>query len=206
MSFELKALPFAEDALEPNISERTVHEHFSKHHAGYVRKLNERVAGGPHENQPLEQVIADTEDATTFNLAAQVWNHEFYWGSMTPEPTQPNRALKNCIEQSFGSIPRFEEAFKDAALNEFGSGWTWLSWDHDSEELIVHSTTDAVNPIRMPTEAVLTLDVWEHAYYLDYQSDRARYVEAFLGNLVNWEQVGARAAEFLHAPLKEQAV
>ncbi|MGE0624817.1 MAG: superoxide dismutase [Pseudomonadales bacterium] len=201
MSFKLKPLPYQEHALEPVIGRETVSIHYHKHHGGYVAKLND-VLDGNQAAQPLESVIEtarEQEDRTVFNLAAQIWNHDFYWTSMTPETTSPDGIMHEHIEQAFSSMAGFEEAFKTAALNEFGSGWTWLCWNRDAAKLEVLSTTDAVLPRPDSCVALLTLDVWEHAYYLDYRNDRKRYIEQFLAKLIDWQVAGERLDAALSA-------
>lgn len=189
MEFVLPPLPYDADALEPVISRRTVHHHYEKHHAGYLRKLDDALKGDARK-QPLESIVIEsykTENQKVFNLAAQVWNHTFYWHSLSPEGgSLDDGELNGLIDKSFGSMDAFKESFAEAALNEFGSGWAWLLYDRSDDELAVASTTDAVNPLPHARVPLLTLDVWEHAYYLDYQQERAQYVEGFLDKLINW--------------------
>lgn len=188
MSIEFPVLPYATNALAPHVSERTLEHHHGKHHKGYVDKLNRAIAGTAYEGKSLEAVIAATHEASdtgVFNNAAQSWNHTFLWSSMSPtgggEPIGP---LADAIDDRFGSIQGFRDAFKAAALAQFGSGWTWLV--RTATGLDIVSTGNADTPLIHGTTALLTLDVWEHAYYLDYQNKRDAYVDVFLSNLINW--------------------
>ncbi|MEZ5561123.1 MAG: superoxide dismutase [Pseudomonadales bacterium] len=199
MAFELKKLPYPKSALEPVISERTVSYHYDKHHAGYVAKTNQAIAGTELAGATLEQVIQKAPDEATYNVAAQVWNHDLYWQSLTPEPCKVGAELAGLIKDGFGSQSAFEEQFKHAALNQFGSGWVWLALDQQSDKLVIHSTTDAVCPLGSELKPLLTLDVWEHAYYLDYQNDRAGYVEKVLERLINWETAASRLTRLKRA-------
>ena len=188
MAFELPKLPYAENALEPHISAKTMSFHYGKHHAGYVSKLNELAKGTPHEKQPLEEVIRvlGKEKGPLFNNAAQVWNHTFFWNSMRPKGGgQPNGELAEMIRASFGSFDKFKEEFKSQGVAQFGSGWVWLVKDGD--QLKVHKTANAELPLITGQKPIVTCDVWEHAYYLDFQNRRADLIQAFLDNLVNWE-------------------
>ena len=197
MSFKLKSLPFDKNALEPHISERTLSYHFDKHHAGYVRKLNDAVGGTPLAGRTLEEIIRSEPAQSVYNVAAQVWNHDFYWQSLSPEKSRPDSALSDLIDESFGSRGKLEEQFKKAALEEFGSGWAWLYLDQETSRLAVSSTTDAACPLGSSRLPLLTIDVWEHAYYLDYQNDRAGYLEHTLTHLLNWEHAGRQLAQAL---------
>jgi len=189
MKFALPDLPYSQDALEPVISKRTMFHHYEKHHASYVKKL-ESALDDSRRDDSLEQIIGDSyrrEDASVFNPAAQVWNHTFYWNSMSPDNERlKDERLISLIDASFGSVDKLLQEFRDAVLNQFGSGWAWLLASPDGEPLQVKSTTDAVNPLPGEFKPLLTVDVWEHAYYLDYQQDRAAYVDGFLDKLVNW--------------------
>ena len=190
MAIELPALPYADDALDPHISERTIGYHYGKHHAGYVNNLRGLIEGTAHENSTLEDIIAAAEPGGLFNNAAQIWNHTFYWNSMTPGGGgDPSGDLATAIESSFGSVDDFKSQFAAAAVGNFGSGWTWLvrAGESTSESLTIISTDDADTPLKHGHEALLTIDVWEHAYYLDYQNARPAYVDAFVEHLVNWE-------------------
>lgn len=199
MAFALPPLPYAYDALEPHVSARTMKLHHDKHHATYVEKLNKLVAGTALEQCSLEQVIMTTKgDARAtqtkiFNNAAQVWNHSFFWNCMTPKPAAPKASLRQRIEKSFGGSDKFNKSFKTAAVEQFGSGWAWLV---ESEgELKVKSTSNAVPPFVDGDKVLLTCDLWEHAYYLDYQNKRDEFVTIFLEKLVNWDFVASRLAQ-----------
>ncbi|MDS4030872.1 MAG: superoxide dismutase [Candidatus Contendobacter sp.] len=188
--FTLPPLPYADDALSPYISAQTIGFHYGKHHQGYVNKLNELVAGTPLADQPLAAVVKATtggaDQAAIFNNAAQVWNHTFYWNSLRPKGGgKPSGALAELIEKSFGDYDKFKAEFAKTATSQFGSGWAWLVKDGD--KLVVTKTGNADTPIAHGQQPLLTVDVWEHAYYLDYQNRRADYVAAVLDNLINWE-------------------
>ena len=188
MSIEFPDLPYAADALEPHISANTLRFHHGKHHKAYVDKLNVAIAGSSYEEQSLVAIIRsahDASDAAVFNNAAQAWNHTFLWHSMSPNGGgEPQGQLAEAIRSSFGSVAGFREQFKTAALGQFGSGWTWLV--RTSKGLEIVSTGNADSPIAHGTTPLLTLDVWEHAYYLDYQNKRDTYVDVFLDSLINW--------------------
>ena len=195
MTIELPALNYPEAALEPYISARTVRTHYHKHHVGYLEKLKRALGESELSELPLEQIIRSSS-GSTFNSAAQVWNHNFYWESLTPDPS-PLRdpRLSQLVESSFGTLHNLKQAFADTAASEFGSGWTWLAYHPQGDKLSIFSTTDAVTPVMMSVTPLLTLDVWEHAYYLDYQSDRGAYIESFLEHLVNWAFASRQLAE-----------
>lgn len=181
-SYQLPPLPYSKDALEPHISAETVKFHYEKHHAGYVAKLNGLLGNAV---KSLEELVR-TAEGSIFNNAAQIWNHTFYWNSMKPngggEPSDPLRAR---IINDFGSFSNFKEAFNVAAGGHFGSGWAWLVLGQ--EKLKIYATSDAGNPMRDGTGIpLLTCDVWEHAYYIDYRNDRAKYLTAWW-NVVNWD-------------------
>lgn len=191
--FELPALPFEKSALEPHMSERTLSFHYDKHHAGYVRKLNNALEGDKRLDWSLEEVIrdaAENDDMGVFRNAAQIWNHTFFWNSLSASGggDAPGE-LGSLIDRDFGSMDEFRKAFAAAAVGEFGSGWAWLLIDNG--KLRVISTTDAGTPISRSMHPLLCCDVWEHAYYLDYQNDRGAFVQAFLDNLVNWDFAAA---------------
>lgn len=195
MHFDLPELPYPANALEPHISARTVFHHYEKHHQGYLDKLAKALDGRPEADLPLEQIVTSAQGGV-FNSAAQVWNHNFYWASLTPDPmgvTDPE--LDSLLQRSFGGLDEWKTMFAEAAAGEFGSGWTWLGYNAAEDRLSVFSTTDALTPLLMSVEPLLTLDVWEHAYYLDYQQDRAAYIDAFVDRLVNWERAAARLHE-----------
>jgi len=190
MPFELPALPYAADALEPHYSANTISFHHGKHHQAYVTKLNELVPGTAHENSSLEEIIkataGDAGQAAVFNNAAQIWNHTFFWNSMKPGGGgAASGALGEAIARDFGSQDGFAEAFTAAAVGRFGSGWAWLVADGDSLKVV--NTLNAETPITQGLTPLVTVDVWEHAYYLDYQNRRPDFVKAFLQHLVNWD-------------------
>ncbi len=189
-AFTLPVLPYKQDALEPHISAKTMGFHYGKHHQSYVDNLNKLVAGTPLAAQPLEKIIQETvglaDKASIFNNAAQVWNHTFFWKSMKAGGGgKPTGRLLERIEKTFGSFEEFKKAFVAAGLAQFGSGWVWLVQDGDTLKII--KTSNADTPTAHGQTALLTCDVWEHAYYLDYQNRRKDFVEAFLEHLVNWE-------------------
>jgi superoxide dismutase, Fe-Mn family len=187
MKFEIPPLPYAKDALAPRISARTVDIHYEKHHKGYLRKLRDALEDKPLAQEPLEAIICATDDPQVFNLAAQVWNHTFYWQSLAPPggASQPSGELAEAVERDFGSLTSLRRRLAEAANGEFGSGWAWLLKDPESR-LLVTSSSDADNPVRSGLKPLLTIDVWEHAYYLDYQNERDRYVTAVVDDLLNW--------------------
>lgn len=194
--FELPPLPYAEDALAPVISAVTVGFHYGKHHRGYLDNLNGLVRGTPYEKMSLEAVIrasaANPGQAAVFNNAAQVWNHTFYWNGMKPGGGgRPSGEIGRRIDRDFGSYENFRKEFLGAALGQFGSGWAWLV--AAGKTLKVVRTSNAENPITQGLRPLLTIDVWEHAYYLDYQNRRKDFVEASLDRLVNWSFVEGNA-------------
>lgn len=184
--FEAIEPPYPEDALAPHVSARTVHEHYEKHHQGYRKKLSQLVRGKPEEKRSLEDLIRHA-DGDVFDNAAQLWNHNFLWRSMRPGGGgDPEGPLREALEEAFGSISDFRRRFAEAANEQFGSGWAWLVKD-ERGLISIQTTSNADNPLRRGCVPLLTLDVWEHAYYLDYRSERDRYVHAFLEHLVNWD-------------------
>ena len=195
-AYTLPALPYAPEALEPSISARTMGFHHGKHHQTYVDNLNKLVVGTPWATgKPLEQVVLETagvaDKAAIFNNAAQVWNHTFFWKSMKPNGGgAPTGNLAERIKATFGSIDEFKKAFLDAGLAQFGSGWVWLV--QEGAALKIVKTSNADTPLAHKQTALLTCDVWEHAYYLDYQNRRKDFVQAFLDHLANWEFAGAQ--------------
>ena len=192
MAFELPSLPYAKSALAPHISEETLEFHHGKHHKTYVDNLNNLVPGTEYEGKSLEEIIKASSGGI-FNNAAQVWNHTFYWNSMSPDGGgAPTGDLAAAIDRSFGSYDAFREQFTADAVGNFGSGWTWLVADGDN--VAIAKTDDADTPIKHGQVPLLTIDVWEHAYYLDYQNARPAYVAAFLDHLVNWEFAAANFA------------
>jgi Fe-Mn family superoxide dismutase len=189
MSFELPPLPYAQDALEPHISAETLEYHYGKHHNTYVTNLNKLTEGTDNAGKSLEEIIK-TASGGLFNNAAQVWNHTFYWNCLSPTGGgAPTGALAAAIDAAFGSFDAFKEKFSTSAATNFGSGWTWLVKGADGKLAIVN-TSNAGCPITDGVTPVLTCDVWEHAYYIDYRNARPKYVEAFW-NLVNWEFAAA---------------
>lgn len=187
MSFVLPELPYALDALQPHISKETLEYHYGKHHLTYVNNLNQLLENHPLANSPLETIIMQA-DGGLFNNAAQVWNHTFYWHCLSPNGGgEPTGQLLAAITEQFGSFAAFKEQFSKTALTTFGSGWAWLVKDAHGKLAIV-STSNADTPMRHQQQALLTCDVWEHAYYIDYRNARANYIEHFW-HLVNWEFV-----------------
>jgi Fe-Mn family superoxide dismutase len=196
MGFELSKLPFKPGALAPHIGQDTVTTHYEKHHGGYVQKLNAAVEGSLDEKKSLEELIR-TAGGTRFNLAAQVWNHDFYWRSLHPQGgNDPRGELAEAITETFGSVDELKQRLTHAANTEFGSGWAWLVTNGDGE-LAIYSTTDAENPLLNGDTPLLTIDVWEHAYYLDYRNERARYVDACIEHLLNWEHAEQEYQRYL---------
>lgn len=189
MAFELPPLPYAIDALAPHISQETLEFHHGKHHQTYVTNLNNMVAGTDHENAPLEDVIMSAE-GPMFNNAAQVWNHTFYWSSMAPAGGgEPSGAVADAIGSAFGSYDGFRSKFVEAATTQFGSGWAWLVDGGSGLEIIKTSNADL--PMKHAAKALLTIDVWEHAYYIDFRNARPNYINTFLDHLVNWDFVAS---------------
>jgi len=188
--FEPKELPYAYDALAPQISEETLHYHHDKHYAGYVNKLNELVAGTPYAAKPLCEIVR-TADGAIYNNAAQAWNHEFYFEQLSPKPqAEPQGALLEAIDRSFGSFDQLKTQMSEAAAGLFGSGWVWLAAE-PSGKLVVVSEPNAGNPMRSGLKPLLAIDVWEHAYYVDYRNRRPDAVKAFWER-VDWKTVGQR--------------
>ncbi|MGA2551803.1 MAG: superoxide dismutase [Fe] [Burkholderiaceae bacterium] len=185
MEHKLPELPYPLEGLAPNISKETLEYHYGKHHQTYVTNLNNLIKGTEFENASLEDIVKKSSGGI-FNNAAQVWNHTFYWHSLSPKGGgEPQGALAAAITKKFGGYAAFKEAFTKAAVGTFGSGWAWLVKKSDGSVDIV-STSNAATPLTTPDKALLTCDVWEHAYYIDYRNARPKYVEAFW-NLVNWE-------------------
>ncbi len=185
MEHKLPELPYAMNALEPYISQETLEYHYGKHHATYVTNLNKLIQGTEFEDASLEEIIRKATGGI-FNNAAQVWNHTFYWNSMSPNGGgDPSGALADALVENFGSIDAFREQFSQTAVTTFGSGWAWLVKTPEGK-LEVMSTSNAGNPMTDGKTPLLTCDVWEHAYYIDYRNARPKYVEAFW-NLVNWD-------------------
>ena len=189
MAFTLPELPFAKDALEPFLSSRTFDFHHGKHHNAYVTNLNKLIAGTPLEKQKLEDIILHSagkaEAVGIFNNSAQTWNHSFYWHCLTPNGGgKPPEELLQLIERSFGGVDKFVDQFKNAAGTQFGSGWAWLVMEGDALKVV--KTPNADTPLVHGQKAILTIDVWEHAYYLDYQNRRPDYISTFVEKLINW--------------------
>jgi Fe-Mn family superoxide dismutase len=189
--FTLSLLPYEKTALEPHISEKTLDFHYGKHHQAYIDNLNKLIAGTELEAETLENIIVKTNgnanQASIFNNASQIYNHDFFWKSLRPVsvPSEPRGELLEFINKSFGSLENFYNEFKTIAVSQFGSGWAWLIKEGDTLKII--KTANADNPIAHGWKPLLTIDVWEHAYYLDYQNRRADFLEAILRNLLNWE-------------------
>lgn len=190
MKYTLPELPYSKDALQPYISAETLDYHHGKHHRAYVDTLNKLISGTEFENMPLEEIILKAK-GPIFNNAAQAWNHTFFWNCMIPSnakaPKAPSGKLADAINKSFGSFQEFREKFSQAAISQFGSGWAWLSRDN-AGKISVHSTGNAANPLQENRKPLLTCDVWEHAYYIDYRNARPKFVDAFW-NIVNWDFV-----------------
>ena len=192
MAFELPALPYAQDALAPHISAETLEYHYGKHHKTYVDNLNKLVDGTPDADASLESIIMKAEGGL-FNNAAQVWNHTFFWNCLTPNGGgAPTGELADRINASFGSYEDFKAQITDAGLTQFGSGWAWLV--EDGSGLAIMKTPNADLPMKHSAKALFTIDVWEHAYYIDYRNARAKFIEVVLDNLVNWDFVAANLA------------
>lgn len=187
MAFQLPDLPYPLNGLEPHISAETLEYHYGKHHQAYVTNLNNLIPGTEFEKSSLEDIIKKATGGI-FNNAAQVWNHTFYWNCLSPDGGgEPTGALAEAINKAFGSFEAFKELFTKTAISTFGSGWAWLVKNKDGS-LAITSTSNAGCPLTTDQKALLTCDVWEHAYYIDYRNARPKYVEAFW-NLVNWEFV-----------------
>lgn len=191
---KLMELPYNLDALEPYISRQTVGFHYLKHHKGYVEKLNKLIAGTQFETMTLEEIVIaahkKNEYLDIYNNAAQVWNHNFYWQSLNPNGGEPNKKLLEKIEETFGSFNDFKDTMRQKALEQFGSGWAWLAEDSNGN-LLCYNTSNADNPLIFGHTPLLTIDVWEHAYYLDSQNMRVDYVNKVLDNLLNWQNLKA---------------
>ncbi|MCC6915831.1 superoxide dismutase [Nitrosomonas sp.] len=193
-AYVLAPLPYADNALEPVISAHTLSFHYGKHHKAYVDNLNKLVAGTAFAGQSLEQIITATagqaDKAGIFNNAAQIWNHMFYWHSLSPKGGgEPPAALKQKIEEAFGSVAVFKQEFANAAVTQFGSGWAWLA--QEGSKLTIIKTGNADTPLTRGIRPLLTIDVWEHAYYLDFQNRRPDYVNTVIDKLINWEFAAA---------------
>ena len=191
--FKLETLPYQKDSLKPFMSEETFDYHHGAHHAAYVKNLNALLEKNETlKNKTLKEIIlasaGDEKLAGIFNNAAQVWNHYFFWLSMSPnKKVKPEGELLKQIESCFGSYDAFKEEFKKIGLGQFGSGWVWLLYDAKEKKLAIHKTANAMLPMVDHHKALLACDVWEHAYYIDYRNNRAKYLDAFLDNLINWD-------------------
>ena len=186
MIYTLPPLPYASDALEPQMSQETVDYHYGRHLQTYIDNLNSLIDGTPFENMPLESIIV-TAEGPVFNNAAQVWNHAFFFNMLSPEPKPIPHELREYLIRDFSSVESFKEQFRKAALTLFGSGWVWLVQDVDGKLLIIQEP-NAGNPMRDGYKPLLALDVWEHAYYIDYRNRRAEFIDRFW-ELVNWKRV-----------------
>ena len=187
MEHKLPELPYAGDALAPHISAETIEYHYGKHHKTYVDNINRLIAGTEFENLSLEDIVKKSSGGI-FNNSAQIWNHSFYWNCLSPNSGgEPSGELANAINNSFGSFAEFKEQFTKTAVTLFGSGWAWLVKNSDGK-LSIEAASNAGTPVKEGKNVLLTCDVWEHAYYIDYRNARAKYVEAFW-NLVNWNFV-----------------
>ena len=196
MSFKLPELPYALNALKPFLSEEQMQYHYGKHHAAYFAKLNPLVEGKPEGTMPLRELVIKSAGAL-FNNAAQAWNHTFFWNCMTPShPGKPSGPVLSAIERDFKSLDGFKEAFSTSAAGLFGSGWTWLAADK-SGKLQIMPLGNADTPLKHDAEPLLTLDVWEHAYYVDYRNDRPKFIQGFW-EMVNWEFVAQNLAATKH--------
>jgi Fe-Mn family superoxide dismutase len=191
MKHRIVELPYAPNALEPYISSRTVEIHYGKHHQGYADKLNDTKFGLDSNNASLTDIIIN-ETGSEYNLAAQVWNHDFYWESLSPDGgNEPSNNLIPVLSHHFGSLEIFKRELYEAANSVFGSGWTWLVMDNGNN-LKIHNASNAQNPLTEDMTPLLVLDVWEHAYYLDYMNERSKYTQNLIDHLIDWQMVEAR--------------
>lgn len=203
MAIELPALPYGKDALAPHMSEETLEFHYGKHHKKYVDTTNKLIQGTEFENAELEDIVLQST-GELFNNAAQVWNHNFFWQCLSPDGArEPHGALKHELEKSFGSIEEFQKKFAEAAVKQFGSGWAWLVKNQNGK-LEITTTSNAENPLSKGQQPLLTCDVWEHAYYIDYRNERPKFLEAFW-KLANWEFVDAQLGKPFSATHKSFA-
>ncbi|MEE3622394.1 superoxide dismutase [Nitrospirillum sp. BR 11752] len=191
MAFELAPLPYAKDALQPYMSSETLDYHHGKHHNAYVTKLNELIAGTAFEGQSLEDIVKATagkaESQAIFNNAGQHWNHTFFWNSLTPKASAIPGELEKRIIADFGSVEAFKKAFVDAGIGQFGSGWAWLVEDTTEGKLKITKSANADTPLAHGLKPLITADVWEHAYYIDYRNRRPDFLKTFVDTLANWE-------------------
>ncbi|MFP4331954.1 MAG: superoxide dismutase [Campylobacterales bacterium] len=208
MAFELPNLPFSYDSLAPNISRETLEYHHDKHHSTYIKKLNGLIKGSDDENKTLEALVKNSSGGV-FNNAAQAWNHEFYWNCLCDDSKEPSLELKSAIEKEFESFQRFRDEFIDTTATLFGSGWSWLTLD-DKGKLAIEKSCNANNPLREGRAPLLTCDMWEHAYYIDYRNDKVAYLNAFWEK-INWEFVSQNYSyaknnlDYLSAPCKDSS-
>lgn len=192
MAFELPPLPYDKEALAPHISAETLEYHYGKHHQAYVTNLNKLIEGTDHENSSLEEIIL-ASDGGLFNNSAQVWNHTFYWNSMAPGGGgAPTGDVADRVNSAFGSYEEFRTKWAEAATTQFGSGWAWLI--DDGGKLDIVKTANADLPLKHSQKALLTIDVWEHAYYIDFRNARPNYITTYLDSLLNWDFVAANLA------------
>ncbi len=190
MKFELAPLPYAKDALAPHLTAETLSFHYEKHHQTYMTNLKNLLAGKPEAEKSLEEIVKSAPPGPLFNNSAQVWNHDFYWTSMKPNGGgEPTGKLLEAIKKDFGSFAEFKGKFQDAAVKQFASGWAWLV--SNNGKLEITTTGNAETPLTKGATCLLTCDVWEHAYYIDYRNLRAKYVETYLNSLVNWDFASA---------------
>jgi superoxide dismutase, Fe-Mn family len=201
--FKLAPLPWGEKALEPTISANTISFHYHKHHQTYVDTLNKLVEKTKFADMKLEEIVHATVGASNdnekkiFNNAAQIWNHDFYWRSLTPIQTEPDGELASAIARDFGDVSTLIAGLAEAGKNQFGSGWAWLV--SKDGKLKIEKTSNAETPMAKGVNCLLTVDVWEHAYYLDYQNARPKYLEAVLGKILNWDYAGENLSKEDHA-------
>jgi Fe-Mn family superoxide dismutase len=201
--FKLAPLPWGEKALEPVISANTISFHYHKHHQTYVDTLNKLVEKSKYADMKLEEIVHATvgasndNDKKIFNNAAQIWNHDFYWRSLTPSQTEPDGELASAIARDFGDVSTLIAELAEAGKNQFGSGWAWLV--SKDGKLKIEKTSNAETPMAKGVNCLLTVDVWEHAYYLDYQNARPKYLEAVLGKILNWDYAGENLSKEDHA-------
>jgi Fe-Mn family superoxide dismutase len=189
MAIELPPLPWAQDALAPHLSAETLEYHYGKHHQAYVTNLNKLIDGTPDASKSLEDIVRSAQGGV-FNNAAQIWNHTFYWNSLKPGGGgKPTGAVADAIQESFGGYDEFRTQFAQAAATQFGSGWAWLV--KDGGKLAIVKTPNAETPLTTSATPLLTIDVWEHAYYIDFRNARPKYIETYLDSLVNWDFANA---------------
>jgi len=192
MAIELPPLPFEKKALAPYISEETLDYHYGKHHQAYVTNLNKLIEGTPNAGKSLEKIVL-ASDGGVFNNAAQIWNHTFYWSGLKPGSAGPSGSLASAIARDFGSLDALKTELAQAATTQFGSGWAWLVADGNALKVV--KTANADLPLKHGQKALWTIDVWEHAYYIDYRNARPKYIDEILQHLVNWEAVAENFAK-----------